>query len=396
MRKLQLAIALSSTFYGGTLVAQEAASIDVGGFDLFPSVQLDVLHDSNVIRSNDDEIDSWATTIAPEFILVNSYGLNEVQAGYRLTKGDYFSSKEDDYLDHFLFADVSLDFDVRNRLNVFAEYEDGHDDRGTGFSIGSGELLSSPDTYKYSNVSGTYSYGVLTSKGRVDFTLGYSGKDYDLDTDIYRTRDRNTVNVASTFYYNIMPATDLTLDIIYNNINYDFAIDPTSPLDSKEVRTLIGVEWDTSAKTTGYFKVGHRQKEFDDNTREDFSGLDWRVGVTWNPKTYSTIDFTTFTNTNETNGVGDFIDTHTYRLTWDHEWLDRISTTFRASYSKDEYTGSGATRVDDNTAATFAVNYQAQRYMVIAAGFTHDRRNSNQDAIDFDRNIVSLTLNVTL
>jgi len=158
----------------------------------------------------------------------------------------------------------------------------------------------------------------------------------------------------------------------------------------------VGVEWDTTAKTTGYFKVGHRRKEFDDGSRDNFSGLDWRIGVTWSPRTYSTVDFTTFTNTNETNGVGDFIDTQTYRVTWDHEWLERVSTTLRASYSEDEYTGSGATRIDDNTTASFFLNYQARRYMQVQLGVTHDRRNSNQVSIDFDRNILSLSLNITL
>ena len=162
------------------------------------------------------------------------------------------------------------------------------------------------------------------------------------------------------------------------------------------MRTLVGVEWDTTAKTTGYFKIGHRQKDFDNGSRANFSGLDWLIGVTWNPRTYSTIDFTTFTTTNETNGVGDFIDTQTYELTWDHEWLDRVSTTFKALYSEDEYTGSNATRIDDNVTGIFTVNYAARRFMVIQAGYTRDSRGSTQNLFDFDRNIVSLTVNVTL
>ena len=225
---------------------------------------------------------------------------------------------------------------------------------------------------------------------------GYSSVDYDINTDLYRTRDRKTNTLAGTFFYNIMPATDLTLDVIYNDIDYDFAIDPTAPLDSEEVRTLVGVEWDTTAKTSGYVKIGHRQKEFDDGDRADFSGLDWLIGVTWNPRTYSTLDFTTFTTTNETNGEGDFIDRQTYQLTWDHKWQDRVSTSFEAIYSEDEYTGANSTRVDDNTTISFFVNYTARRYLMFNAGYTFDQRNSNQNVIDFNRNVVSVGLTVTL
>ena len=57
-----------------------------------------------------------------------------------------------------------------------------------------------------------------------------------------------------------MPATDLTFDVIYNDIEYDFAIDPTAPLDSEETRLLVGVEWESTAQTTGYAKIGNRKK----------------------------------------------------------------------------------------------------------------------------------------
>ena len=376
--------------------AQTPASIDVGGFDLYPSLNATFGHDDNLLRSDDSEVESWMSVLSPELILVNSYGLNEFQIGYRLERGDYYSSQADDYTDHLFNASANLEFDVRNRLEVLAIYMDDHDERGTNFTIGRGDSIETPDQFKQSRIEATYSYGAPSATGRLDLMAGYSSVDYDINTDLYRTRDRKTNTLAGTFFYNIMPATDLTLDVIYNDIDYDFAIDPTAPLDSEEVRTLVGVEWDTTAKTSGYVKIGHRQKEFDDGDRADFSGLDWLIGVTWNPRTYSTLDFTTYTTTNETNGEGDFIDRQTYQLTWDHKWQDRVSTSFEAIYSEDEYTGANSTRVDDNTTISFFVNYTARRYLTFNAGYTYDQRNSNQNVIDFSRNIVSVGLTVTL
>lgn len=395
MRKLHVAAAICSVFIGKGVLAQEAAGIDLGGFELYPSLGVGLSHDSNVIRSEDNEIDSWASTVIPELVLVNNYGLNQIQVGYRLTRADYFDSTDDDYTDHLFFADAAFDLNVRNRLSLTANYEDGHDARGTSFSIGRCEQLSSPDTYKNSSVSGTYSYGALSSKGRIDLTAGYSTVDYDIDTDAYRTRDRKTTNLASTFYYQVMPATDLTFDVIYNDIEYDFAIDPTAPLDSEETRLLVGVEWESTAQTTGYAKIGNRKKDFKAEGRENFSGLDWTLGVIWSPLTYSIVDITAFTNTNETNGEGDFIETNTYRVTWDHEWLERVSTTVRASYSEDKYTG-GSDRVDDNMAFGFSLNYQMQRNVLVQLGYDYDERDSNRDVIDYDRSVFSLSMRVTL
>ena len=395
MQKLHVAAAVCSILLGGQALAQEAGSIDIGGFDLYPSLGFGFGHDSNVIRSDDNEIESWKSTIVPELVLVNNYGLNVVQFGYKMTRGDYFSSKEDDFTDHLLYADALLDFDVRNRLSISAQYDDGHDDRGTSFSIGRGDELATPDTFKNSSIDATYSYGALSSKGRIDINAGYSVTDYDLNTEAYRTRDLDTVNFGGTFYYQIMPATDLTFDASYKDINYDYDLDPASPLDSEETRFLVGVQWDTTAQTTGYVKLGHREKAFKAAAREDFSGFDWMVGVTWTPLTYSTVDISAYTDTNETNGEGDFIETNTFEATWEHQWLERVSTTVRASYSVDDYTGN-SDRQDDLMAFGMSLNYQLERYVLVQLGFDYDERDSNRNQIDYDRNVVSLSVMFTL
>ncbi|GEA11483.1 outer membrane beta-barrel protein [Alteromonas sp. KUL49] len=395
MQKFYFAAVAAAIVVGGKAHAQEAGSVDLGGFELFPSVGVGLTHDSNVTRSDTDEIESWKSTISPEFVLVNSYGLDQYQIGYKMTRADYFSSQEDSFTDHLLTANAVVELDVRNRISLAAEYDDGHDDRGTLFSIGRGETLDSVDTYKNYSVSGTYTYGAPTSKGRIDVTAGYFVTDYDINTDAYRSRDRDTVNLGTTFYYNVLPATDLTFDVIYNDITYDFALDADNPLDSEETRILVGAEWEGTAQTTGYVKVGNRKKEFKDATRDDFSGLDWQVGVIWAPKTYSTVELTAFTNTNETFGEGNFIDTDTVQMTWNHEWLDRVSTTFRASHVVDKFTG-GTDRQDDNMTFGASLNYQMQRYVLVQLGFDYDERDSNRNEIDFDRNLLTLSVSITL
>ncbi|MDC8829567.1 outer membrane beta-barrel protein [Alteromonas gilva] len=396
MQKLYLATAVSSILIGGNVSAQDAAGIDLGGFQLFPTVALDLTLDDNVIRSSDDEIRSYKRTVVPAFTLVNNYGPNQIQFGYQLTRADYYSSSADDFTDHLLSASAALELNSRNRLNVSALYDDGHDDRGTSFTIGNGDSINSVDTYKNPSVNAVYSYGAMTAKGRVDFTAGYSIVDYDIDTDRYRSRDLDRADLGSTFYYRVMPATDLTFDVTYADVSYDFALDPTQPLDSTETRALVGAQWESTAKTTGYVKVGYRNKDFAAAGRESFNGLDWRVGVTWEPLTYSTVDFTAFTNTNETNGEGDFIETNTYRASWDHQWLERTSTTVNASYSTDTYTGAGSDREDKNTTIGMFLNYEMRRWVLIQAGYTFDQRSSNRETIEFDRNLFSVSATVSL
>ncbi len=395
MQKLYLMAVIASIFVGVRVHAQQPASIDLGGFELFPSVGLGLTHDSNITRSDSDEIESWKSTISPEFLLVNNYGLDQYQVGYRVTRADYFSSQEDSFTDHLLTANATVEFDVRNRISLAAEYDDGHDDRGTLFSIGTGDTLNRVDTYKKYSLTNTYTYGAATSKGRIDISTGYFVVDYDINTDIYRSRDRDTLNLGTTFYYDISSATELTFDIIYNDISYDFALDIENPLDSEETRILVGAQWEGTTQTAGYVKLGNRKKEFKDATRDDFSGFDWQVGVIWTPKTYSTLELTTFTNTNETFGEGNFIDTDTVQVTWQHEWLDRVSTTLRTSYIVDKFTGE-TDRQDDNLTFGASLNYQMQRYILVQLGYDYEERDSNRNDIDFDRNLLTLSVSISL
>ncbi|NVK57490.1 MAG: outer membrane beta-barrel protein [Alteromonadaceae bacterium] len=396
MQKLYLAAAVSGVLIGSNANAQDAAGIDLGGFQLFPTLAVDMTHDSNVTRADENEIDSWKRTIVPQLTLINNYGANQIQFGYKMTRADYLSSSADDFTDHLLSASAALELNSRNRLNVYAQYDDGHDDRGTSFTMGNGRSIDSVDTYKNASANAVYSYGAMTAKGRFDFSAGYSTVDYDIDTEAYRSRDLDRVDLGSTFYYRVMPATDLTFDVTYADVTYDFALDPTQPLDSTETRALIGMQWESTAQTTGYAKIGYRNKDFEAAGREEFNGVDWRVGVTWEPLTYSTVDFSAYTNTNETNGEGDFIETNTFLASWDHQWLERTSTTVNASYSTDTYTGAGSSREDKNTTVGMFVNYQMQRWLLIQTGYTFDQRDSNRDNIDFDRNLFSVSATVSL
>mgnify|MGYP006399092805 FL=1 len=145
-------IAMSVICATPTLYAQEAGRIQAGQFDLIPSFSSSMAYVDNVAnaRDNQSKIYSWRTTLSPELIAATEIDGNPVQVGYRLERGVYFSSSNDDYTDHFVEASGDFELNSRHRVSALAQYEDGHEDRGTGFSIGSGLEITTPDTYKLS------------------------------------------------------------------------------------------------------------------------------------------------------------------------------------------------------------------------------------------------------
>ncbi|MFD3316123.1 outer membrane beta-barrel protein [Alteromonas macleodii] len=398
MRKTYLALMLPTMLAATNAVAQEAASVELGSFDLVPSLQYKFGHDDNVTRSSSNEINSWFHTISPEAILLNNYGANQVQIGYRLESKDYFSSQIDNYTDHFLNARIDHEFNSRNRLQAEANWEDGHDDRGTRFSIGNGSTLDEPDQYKSSGLEAIYSYGALTSQFGLDFIFDYQTLDYDIESDVYRARDRDTTTFGGTLRYEVAPLTEVTLDYTHKNVDYDFALNPENPLDSTEDLLLLGVNWESTAQTSGYAKLGYRAKDFDAPGRDTFNGVDWQVGVVWQPVSYTKLDLTTFSNTNETNGEGNFIKSRTYRATWSHDWLERLTTRLTTSFDQDRYEGEEGvtTRSDDTIRIGAGLSYQFRRWMQLNLDYVKDTRSSNRDIIDYDRDLISFTVKVTL
>jgi len=386
------AVAFSCSSYG----QEEAGSIDLGGFELIPALTTTLVHNDNVTRSNAEGVSSFATIISPEVILLNNFGTNTLQFGYRLSRGDYFSSQEDDYTDHFLSASLDYEINSKNRFTTEFIFEDGHDDRGTVFSLGIGDTLDSPDQFKQNEFDFVYTYGALNATARFDVSLNRRALNYDINTDAYKVRDRVHVDFGGSFYYRIGSATDLVVDVNHIDINYDFDINPELPLDSREKSILVGAQWEATAATSGYAKVGYQRKEFDSADRGDFSGVKWALGVDWQPIERATFGLASNGDTRETNGEGNFIRRKDLALSWDHEWLDRLSTQAIVSVGTDTYEGETNVRKDDIRVLDLSVSYQFRRWLRIRAGYQYDERDSNREAIDYDRNLFSISARVTL
>jgi hypothetical protein len=404
-------LAVSTTLALGTLqaYAQQAGSIDLGGFELVPSVTTSLLYDDNLASSNTNKISSFASIIAPQLILLNNFGANQLQFGYRLNRGDYFSSSQDNYTDHFLSASLDMELNSRNRFETSLEFEDGHAARGTGFSNGAGAALSSPDQYKEKEFDLVYSYGALAANARIDFQLNLQDLDYDKNVistvndageteqeDSYRIRDRSRNEIGGIFYYSIASATDLLVELSQTNIDYDVATDPLLPLDSSERAALVGLKWETTAATTGYAKIGLQRKEFDVSARGDFSGIKWRAGIIWQPYERSMFKLDTNGGTSETNGEGNFIRRKDIAVSWQHEWLDRFSTEVGISYGRDSYDADIDVRKDNISDLNLDAVYQFKRWMTVRGGYQFEKRNSNREAIDYDSNVFRITVSITL
>ncbi|MDX2424169.1 MAG: outer membrane beta-barrel protein, partial [Amphritea sp.] len=343
----------------------EPAAIDAGPVSIIPTVNVQTSYDDNIFSSNSSEVDSLITSINPRLEVIAEDGFNAYKVTYSIDHGMYKSSSDDNYTDHNLGLDGHLEFDARNTLDLNTSYTKNHEERGTGITeTGNiGANVDAPLEYDTASVSFAYTYGAQDAAGKLVFAGRYADKEYQNFRSITESRDSETTTFSGTFYYQVQPKTSLLFEVRNQDLNYKN--DLTNSLDSETRRYYVGATWEGSAKTTGTIKLGQVEKDFDSSARDDFSGTSWEVTIDWEPRTYSAFKLSTSQYEKESSGAGDFIDSKTVRLTWNHEWNDQLKTALSSGYTNDDYKGTGGGREDDITDASIKLTYDMRRWLSV-------------------------------
>ena len=377
-----LALALLLVAGAAEVVAQTGTQEDTGGIPIgavtvYPSIGLQVVHDDNLFSSPTDEIAVWNSIVSPS-LKIEAKGGSRV---YSLTLGSdigrFDRGSDDDYEDY----------------RAIAEAAQLHDPRGTGATEGDPGAVTDPDEYREFAAGALYSFGADDAFARLEGEVERRAKRYINNRDATAVRDRDDTSLRGAFFYQVMPNTSLIAELSYTDIAYRQESDPG--VDSAETAVLLGVTWQATFQTSGTFKFGRLEKDFDDDSPGDFSDNVWDLSVQWRPVSFSTFDFSTSRTTGEKNSEEDFILTDRYSASWTHGWLDRLSTTINMSFAQDEFVGAGITRADDLFDFGARVDYQFRKWLSFGAGYAYSEKDSNEDIFNFQRNQWSLNLDAS-
>jgi hypothetical protein len=335
---------------------------------LYPSVKVGVGHDDNVILSNTNEIDSAFFMLAPVARLVGEGSKTRMEFGYEGEYTSYEDSSADNYDDHRLYHILDLTMSDRVRLGYDIEYRYDHDGRGTtDIPNASGE----PDEWESFGATGRFGFGAMSAQGRLQFEASVVDKEYQNNRANTVSQDKIDTGAKGTFFWRVGGRTDALAEVVYTDYDYKLA---SSLQDNDATYYYAGVKWEATGKTSGSVRLGYGEKDFDSPLLEDPDIFSWDIGVTWEPRTYSTVDFITTNKIEDSTGQGSSIDKAQYRVNWRHEWQDRLSTTINGAYEDLEYNQS--TREDDF--------------------YLYGDNDSNIDTNDYEQNIFMLELTATL
>jgi polysaccharide biosynthesis protein VpsM len=365
-----------------------AASVQMGDTPLFltPYVGLAAGRDDNLFLSKDNPKSSTLIVTSPGF-RIDARGPGLVfQSRFQSQLGRYTESRDDDYVDFTTNNQLDVALSRRSFFRFGFDFIRGHDPRGSTDRT----ISNHPDKYQLVSPNATYAFGAPGAPGRVElyWTDGY--KTYMNNRATTTSGDRDTRDLGAAFYWRVMPKTYVLLDVRDTDIHYRAS---SSIFSSEEKRYYVGVTWDATAATTGTFKAGRLKKEFDSGL-PSFSGTGWEGQITWSPRTYSTLDFYTARTANEQTGLGDFILSDIYGVSWNHAWTSVLSTGVNVRRQRDEY--QGFNRTDESTTLGFKVGYKFRRWLTLGAEYTHTNRDSNLNNFEFDKNLYLLTATATM
>ncbi|MEO3680734.1 outer membrane beta-barrel protein [Shewanella vesiculosa] len=366
------------------------------GIDFIPGLTSGLKYDDNLTSASGsaDKLDSWILTVTPavQAQMLDGNNVYTLEAGFEYA--EYFDSSDDNYLDALLKAKSELELNQSNRAELEVFYVSGHEDRGSGVFEGtSGVLQDEANTFDILSAGGFYEYGAMSTPARIRLNAKYFSKQYTNFETVTQYRNFANTTLGGTLFYDTQSSTSVFLELITVVTAYD-EIDPTGDRDSTTNTARLGVEWEATASTEGSIKIGYQAKDFDNNAREDFSGLSWDAKVTWTPLTYSSIDLTTGRASKDPNGVGDFIRATSYGIKWNHEWSELFSSFIGLNQVTDAYTGID--REDKTKAYQFGLNYNVTRWLTLKSGININQVDSTDTQFSFDRNVYFVNAEMTL
>lgn len=391
-------ISIGYLLIGSSLTyAVEPESLEMGSFDLIPTVTFDAQDTDNMFLSNINEVDSKLYIVSPRIEAISENNGNSFRLAGEINEANYSATDEDDYTDWRIDADAHLQMNVRNSLDFNAGFFRTRETRGTGFSQG-GFLPTTPDRYEETTYGASYQLGTSESLGRLVLSANSYDKSYRNNRITTQFRDREDMQWSAAFYWNISSRTDVFIE--YLNTDIDYGTDPLvvtgapDSLDSDEDYFFIGVSWEASASTTGSVKVGRGEKDFSDLDRGKQDLTSWEANILWEPLSYSAVNFTASQGFDEATGVGNALEARRYSINWQHQWSDNLRSTLNWYTSDDVYNGSS--RQDDIDALSFRLDYSIQRWFDVYVSFSQDERSSNFGNFNYEQNVAAIGFQASL
>ena len=394
-----IALALS-----GAVHAQDddERRVRIGEAELYPSLRIDFVRDSNVTRVDGDPVEGEAVILRPRLEFRADKRQITLRAGYA---GALSSGSEPalDWADHRLDGGVDARLGIRGRVQVGASLAREHEAPGQNLTAGREDLADTPVEFNDVEVLATFTYGAAQALGNVSAGLRYDTRHYVNLTEVTDGRDNARVEPFARFGYRLGGDTRLFAEFSWIDAGFDDEVrDYTAP------GLFAGLTFNATGRLVGDVRIGVRDVDFDSPRGQDGAGLFLSGGVDYSPSTISTFSLDLSREVDDSaNFVDDGEEFRAIRtradLTWVREWSARFSTTAYGGIIVRERDCPDLDRTTTTAGIEGAVSIR--RWLQVGASFAANTRSTNdcgdrgdgvnRGGLEFDRQVAGVYIRVT-
>jgi hypothetical protein len=268
------------------------------------------------------------------------------------------------------------------------EMQFSHDPFGTARTEGTPGIDSDLDKWRREAFDAKYLYGSAKTPLSVEFKIGTSEIDYTTNRFFTKYLDYEREGLEAVLYYSLTSKTTALFDVIGARTRYPDVFPGAFDRASNELRYRAGLRWLATSKTTGDIRIGLVERTHPDPRLRSFSGFDWQVAVSWDPRSYTTFSLQTGRHSQESYvNTADFIDNRYVQAEWSYDWTALFNTRVAVTYVNAEFVGTS--RTDDFYTGQVQLSYRLTPYLSIYGGGNYNSRGSSDPAREYDQYSVS-------
>lgn len=396
-----LALSAQPVAYGqSNFEPGDALSYKVGETDLYPSVRIDFLSNSNAYVTAEDPVTATDITLSPEVFWVADRRLLTLVGSYQ---GRYNTSSEDslNFADHRLGLEADAELTARRRLSGELLIDFGHEPLGQNLTRGQASAGDDLVTFTDFRANGEFRYGANQARGNIAAGLELGNFDYNSRSEITSGRGYSVFEPYAEFSLRVSGDTRFVTRLSYATLSFE-----DSRRDRSDLSLLGGFNFAATGKTGGGFRVGVLQSQNKQGITADETVFIYQADLFWEPTSFSRFDFNARREIDNQGSSLVAVDSEasvkdTANITWTHSWSSRVSS--RARVTSVNLNGTCPERDETQLTGLLEFDVQIRRWFsvgVTGSSTTRDVTSCDVEDtdvdLDFERSRVGAYIRATL
>jgi hypothetical protein len=374
----------------------DAKGIPLGGFRLFPDLNLTSAYDDNIYRTQTNKFNDFVFEIAPAVRVRSDWNRHMLEAYAGIENYEYATQTSENLTDWNAGADGR--YDITGGASVYGNGSAAqlHEARSSPNQVG---FQAAPNRYfqYHGETDATYQpnrFG-LTAGAQVDSFIYQNTP--TVGGGFLNNKDRNYSEYQgyAKAFYDFSPGYTGFLRASYDTRQFAQELDRTGVhRSSNGYKVDGGVDLQISHLLSGEVYLGYLKQDFSAPLKS-VSGLDYAAKLDWLATPLLTVHLQGSRILTQVILAGASVsDDKSVGISADYEILRNVIAQAHANYVDSSYTGIA--RHDESPDLGLGVKYLINRYASVGVAYAYTERLTNVSGIKYKDNYVSIGLNLHL